>query len=117
LILSLLILRVSGATCFASKFPKWLQQSSTSNLGDVAWNATLGNAAGTKLFLGGSTSSFNMIPDAPTSESQLAIAACIDLTSNNYVWAKSLVDTTQFYANYIAGIALNSAETVLAVAG
>jgi hypothetical protein len=114
-VFTLLLLKVSAQTCFASKFPKWLQQSSSSNIGDVSWNATLGNSAGTRLFLGGRTSSFNMITNAPTGKNMLAIAACIDLSTRNYIWAKSYVDTTNYQANYIAAIALNSAETVLAL--
>lgn len=58
-----------------------------------------------------------MFPNAPTDKTQLAIAASIDLTTNNYVWTKAFVDTEEYRANYIAAIALNNAETVLALAG
>jgi hypothetical protein len=37
-----------------------------------------------------------MLPSAPTNKNQLAIAACIDLSTNNYIWAKAFVDTKDY---------------------
>jgi len=68
-------------------------------MGEIAWNSTVVNSAGTLIFLGGGTFSTEFLPGHPTTSLAVngsALAASMSLSSYNYIWAKAFVDTTNY---------------------
>lgn len=65
------------------------------------------------LFVGGESASKKLFTSAPNQD--LAIAGRFSITDNEYVWAKAFVDDDD-QVEAITGLALNYAESVLAIA-